>query len=176
MARVDDKEFEKNVKACYRNTVSTIFRHTGDWDDAEDAVQQACMRAYENLDTFRGDSKFGTWLTRIAINESCNIWVKRQRRVPRNDIPADNAEHYSNMSHEESPELVTEALQIKERLESAAETMPEVHLESYTIREMEGLSYDQIADRLGVPTGTVRSRISRAKTHIKKHLEEAENV
>jgi len=133
--------------------------------------------AWLKFHTFRGDCKFSTWLTRIGINVVYKSMDKQKRRPPREDILVDSMdEHlYSDVFDFDTPELLSSLNQSQVIVAEAVDNMPTEQAEALTLREQDGLTYKQIADIMGSPVGTVQSRISRAKEHIRKHLEEAEN-
>jgi len=170
-------DFEELLSENYHNLVNTLHKYTKDWDDAQDCAQQAASNAWLKFHTFRGDCKFSTWLTRIGINVVYKSMDKQKRRPPREDILVDSMdEHlYSDVFDFDTPELLSSLNQSQVIVAEAVDNMPTEQAEALTLREQDGLTYKQIADIMGSPVGTVQSRISRAKEHIRKHLEEAEN-
>lgn len=174
---MSDTEFDTLVDAHYHSLVKTLFRYLDDWDDAEDCAQQAVINAWLKIHTFRGDCQFLTWLTRIGINEAYKLIAKNSRRPPRGDVSVESVdEHFpSNIFDHDTPESLTSLYQSQEAVEVALSKMPSEQADALTLREQEGLTYDEIAETMGTPVGTVQSRISRARKHIRDHLQEQEN-
>ena len=139
-----------------------------------DVSQESFIKAYKGLKNFRGDSAFYTWLYRIAINTAKNHLVSKSRRMPDDDIDAQEAEQYDGggkLRDISTPEnqLMTE--EIKNTLNKAIEALPDDLRIAITLRELEGLSYEEISDAMDCPIGTVRSRIFRARESIESELE-----
>ena len=135
-------------------------------------TQEAFIKAYRALDKFRGDSAFYTWLYRIAANAAKNYLVARGRR-PGADATIEDAQAFGDtdlVSESGSPEAVAMGDELAEVVEAALQALPEELRAALTLRELEGLSYDDIADVLGCPVGTVRSRIFRAREAIDERV------
>jgi len=174
---VEASDFESLVKENYKPMLNTVYKYTKDWDDAEDCAQQAVTNAWLKIHTFRGDCQFLTWLTRIGINEAYKLIAKNRRRPPREDVSVESVdEHFpSNIFDHDTPESLTSLYQSQEAVEVALSKMPSEQADALTLREQEGLTYDEIAETMGTPVGTVQSRISRARKHIRDYLQEQEN-
>ena len=169
----DKKAFDLLVLKYQHKIVKLISRYIRDEAEVLDVAQEAFIKAYRALPRFRGDSAFYTWLYRIAVNTAKNFLVSQGRRPPESDIDADEAEQYSGASA--LRDISTpERLLLKDEIESvvykAIEQLPEDLRTAITLREMEGLSYEEIAQAMDCPVGTVRSRIFRAREAIDKKL------
>tara|TARA_B100001250_G_scaffold217312_1_gene186426 strand:- start:555 stop:1133 length:579 start_codon:yes stop_codon:yes gene_type:complete len=150
-----------------------VGRFIRDQAEVEDVSQEAFIKAYRALPTFRGDSAFYTWLYRIAINTAKNYVISRSRRPPANDLEFEDAEksEIGNALREiESPERNLAMEKLKRAIEEAIEELPEDLRTAFTLREFSGLSYEDITEVMGCPVGTVRSRIFRAREAIDKKI------
>jgi len=146
-----------------------ISRYIRDADEVQDVAQEAFIKAYKALPNFRGDSAFYTWLYRIAINTAKNYLVSRSRRPPGKDVEVDDAEYFESgggLREIETPENALFGAELKAVVERAIDELPEDLRTAITLREFEGLSYEDIADIMNCPVGTVRSRIFRAREAI----------
>jgi RNA polymerase sigma-70 factor (ECF subfamily) len=135
----------------------------------QDVAQEAFIKAYRALPNFRGDSAFYTWLYRIAINTAKNYLVSRSRRPPGSDLELEDAEYLesgSGLREIENPENALFGAELKAVVEGAIGALPEDLRTAITLREFDGLSYEDIADIMDCPVGTVRSRIFRAREAI----------
>ncbi|MGL5949705.1 MAG: RNA polymerase sigma factor RpoE [Aeromonas sp.] len=153
------------------NLVSRYVQHPG---DVPDITQEAFIKAYRALASFRGESAFYTWLYRIAVNTAKNYLSARDCRPPASDIEAQDAEFYTGAEamHETStPENLAMGEEIKQVVFSTIEQLPEDLRTAISLRELEGLSYEEIAVIMACPVGTVRSRIFRAREAIDKKLQ-----
>jgi RNA polymerase sigma-70 factor (ECF subfamily) len=138
-----------------------------------DVAQEAFIKAYRAIPKFRGDSSFYTWLYRIGINTAKNHLVSQGRRPPDSDIDASDAERYgieSRLKDHESPEAMARRDEVEAVVYGAIEELPEDLRTAITLRELEGLSYEEIAQAMDCPIGTVRSRIFRAREFIENRL------
>ena len=150
-----------------------MTRFVHDSHEAQDVAQEAFIKAYRALPNFRGDSAFYTWLYRIAINTAKNYLVARNRRPPDSDIAADEAEYYdgdSILKDIHSPERDMLRDEIEQVVNRTLQQLPDDLRTALTLREFEGLSYEDIANVMDCPVGTVRSRIFRAREAIDKAL------
>lgn len=170
----DQKAFALLVSKYQRKLMRLVSRFVRDSAEAEDVVQEAFIKAYRALPQFRGDSAFYTWLYRIGINTAKNYLVTQRRRAPTStDADAQEAETFDeadNLRDINTPESLLATKQIAETVNQAMQALPEELRVAITLREMEGLSYEEIADVMGCPIGTVRSRIFRAREAIANKL------
>ena len=145
-----------------------IFRYTKDHYETEDIVQEAMLHAYHKIGTFRGDCKFYSWLTRIAINDSMNHYVKLRRRPPMDDVQADTVD----WSHNETPDALFETEEMRRRLEDGFENIMPEFSQALQMRLRHEMPYDDIAAELDLSVGTVRSRIHRAKRDLTVYMKQ----
>lgn len=169
----DSRAFDLLVRKYQHRIFSLIGRYVQDSDDVQDVAQDAFIKAYRALPNFRGESAFYTWLYRIAINTAKNHLVARARRPPGRDLEVDEAEYHSTGSamHDlESPENILFGEELKAVVAAAIEALPEDLRTAVTLREFDGLSYEDIAEVMACPVGTVRSRIFRAREAIDRDV------
>ncbi|MBK8455235.1 MAG: RNA polymerase sigma factor RpoE [Thiofilum sp.] len=169
----DKKSFDLLVLKYQHRVVSLVHRYVRDDDLAFDVAQETFIKAYRGLKNFRGESAFYTWLYRIAINTAKNYLVSEGRRAPSVDIDADEAEQYegeSALKEYGTPEHELLREEIELAVSTAIEALPEDLKTAILLREIEGMSYDEIALVMDCPIGTVRSRIFRAREAIDKVL------
>ncbi|MCK5918433.1 MAG: RNA polymerase sigma factor RpoE [Cocleimonas sp.] len=169
----DKKAFDVLVLKYQQKVVNLVNRYMHDQDLSMDVAQEAFIKAYRGLKNFRGDSAFYTWLYRIAINTAKNHLVSKARRMPATDIDAQEAEQYEGadaLRHVDSPEHEALKEEIHRTINAAIEALPDDLRTAITLRELEGLSYEEIATTMDCPIGTVRSRIFRARESIEKEL------
>jgi RNA polymerase sigma-70 factor (ECF subfamily) len=160
------------LKYQYRIT-QLITRYVHNPSDALDVTQEAFIKAYKALASFRGESAFYTWLYRIAINTAKNHLVAQSRRPPADDIDARDAEQFegqSGLKEYDTPEHMLIRHEVEREIATAIENLPDELRTAITLRELDGLSYEEIAEVMGCPIGTVRSRIFRAREAIEKRL------
>jgi RNA polymerase sigma-70 factor (ECF subfamily) len=170
----DKRAFDLLVLKYQHKIVSVVHRYVRDSADVNDVVQEAFIKAYRALENFRGDSAFYTWMYRIAINTAKNHLISKGRRPPATDVDIDDAEHFvgnDNLQDTDTPESSLFCDQLQSAVEKAIDQLPEDLKTAVTLREMEGLSYEEIADIMECPVGTVRSRIFRAREAIDKVLQ-----
>ena len=171
--RGDKKAFDLLVLKYQQRIMKVLSRYVRDPSEVQDLAQEAFIKAYRALPKFRGDSAFYTWLYRIAINTAKNFIVAQGRRPPYDDIEATEAEQYegeSALKDYASPERETLRDEIRETVFKAIEALPEDLKTAITLRELEGMSYEEIAEAMDCPIGTVRSRIFRAREAIDNQL------
>ena len=171
--RGDKKAFDLLVLKYQQRIMKVLSRYVRDPSEVQDLAQEAFIKAYRALPKFRGDSAFYTWLYRIAINTAKNFVVAQGRRPPNDDIEATEAETYegeSALKDYASPERETLRDEIRETVFKAIDALPEDLKTAITLRELEGMSYEEIAEAMDCPIGTVRSRIFRAREAIDNQL------
>ena len=171
--RGDSAAFDLLVRKYQHRIVGLIGRYVSDWSECEDVAQDTFMRAYRALGNFRGDSQFYTWLHRIAVNTAKNHLVAHNRRPPTDDIDAADAEQYdvgARLRDTDTPEREAMREELERTVMRAVDALPEELRTAITLREVDGLSYDEIAQKMGCPIGTVRSRIFRARDAIDAEL------
>lgn len=169
----DKRAFDVLVQRYQYKIIKLISRYVHDSNEALDIAQEAFLKAYRALPGFRGDSAFYTWLYRIAINTAKNYLVAQGRRPPGSDIDAQEAEQFdgqSSLKEYETPERLLLKDEIEATVYQAIDELPEDLRTAITLREFEGMSYEEIAQTMGCPIGTVRSRIFRAREAIDKKL------
>ena len=171
--RGDKKAFDVLVRKYQHKIVKLVSRYVHDHGEALDVAQEAFLKAYRALGSFRGESAFYTWLYRIAINTAKNYLVAQGRRPPEGDIDAHDAEQYegeTSLKEYDTPERLALKDEIEETVFPAIEELPEDLRMAITLRELEGMSYEEIAQAMACPVGTVRSRIFRAREAINNKL------
>ncbi len=171
--RGDKQAFDVLVRKYQYKIVKLISRYVRDQSEVLDVAQETFVKAYRALGQFRGESAFYTWLYRIAINTAKNYLVAQGRRPPDTDIDAEEAEQFegqSNLKESDSPERLALRDEIERTVYEAIDELPEDLRSAITLREMEGLSYEEIAQAMSCPIGTVRSRIFRAREAIDRKL------
>ncbi|HFQ14026.1 MAG TPA: RNA polymerase sigma factor RpoE [Gammaproteobacteria bacterium] len=169
----DKKAFDILVLKYQQRIMKVLSRYMRDQTEVQDVAQEAFIKAYRALPNFRGDSAFYTWLYRIAINTAKNYLVAQGRRPPNADIDAGDAEQYdgeSALKDYASPEREALRDEIQEVVFHAIESLPEDLKTAITLRELEGMSYEEIAEAMDCPIGTVRSRIFRAREAVDEKL------
>jgi len=169
----DKGAFDLLVKRYQHKVIGLIGRYVQDHAEALDIAQETFIKAYKALDSFRGESAFYTWLYRIATNTAKNYLVTRSRRPPGTDVDIDDvlqAESESELREIETPENNLYRDELFSVMASTLEALPEELRVALTLRELEGMSYEEIAEVMDCPIGTVRSRIFRARDAIDKEL------
>jgi RNA polymerase sigma-70 factor (ECF subfamily) len=169
----DQTAFNLLVLKYQHRVLKLVGRFVNDASEAEDVAQEAFLKAYRALASFRGDSAFYTWLYRIAINTAKNALVSQRRRPVDFDLDLqdpDQYERHAKLKEADTPEGVLLTDEIRTVVEEAMEELPEDLRTAIVLRELEGLSYEEIAEAMDCPVGTVRSRIFRAREAIDKKL------
>jgi RNA polymerase sigma-70 factor (ECF subfamily) len=170
----DKQAFDVLVSKYQRRLMRLVSRLVHDPAEAEDVVQETFIKAYRALWHFRGDSAFYTWLYRIGINTAKNFLVTQGRRTPTStDANAEEAEAFDDgdsLRDINTPESMLASKQIAETVNAAMDLLPLELRTAIVLREIEGLSYDEISDIMACPIGTVRSRIFRAREVIAEKL------
>ena len=172
--RGDKQAFELLVDKYQRKLARLLSRFIRDPAEVEDVTQEAFIKAYRALPAFRGDSAFYTWLYRIGINTAKNYLMAMGRRAPTStEVEADEAEGYEEgeqLRDINTPESLLLSNEIAETVNATIEGLPEELRRAIQMREIEGLSYEDIAQAMNCPIGTVRSRIFRAREAIAEQL------
>ena len=174
--RGDKRAFDLLVVKYQRKLARLLSQFIHDAAEVEDVTQETFIKAYRSLSSFRGDSAFYTWLYRIGINAAKNFLVAQKRRASTTtnefDIEAaENFEEGSQLRELNTPENELMSKQIAQTVHQALQALPEELRSAITLREIEGLSYEEIASIMSCPTGTVRSRIFRAREAIADKLQ-----
>lgn len=168
----DDRAFDALVLKYQQRILQLVSRFVSE-GDAPDVAQEAFVRAWRAIGNFRGQSAFFTWLYRIAINTAKNWLVSRSRRPASQDFDAQEAEDYGiseQLRDQDTPEHLLLSNEINDRIAEAMDGLPDDLRTAITLREFEGLSYEEIAEAMDCPIGTVRSRIFRARAAIDSHI------
>ncbi len=169
----DKSAYDLLVIKYQHKIVQLVNRYVKDPSEAQDVAQEAFIKAYRALGNFRGDSAFYTWLYRIAINTAKNYLVSRSRRYSDYEVDVQDAEQVENapqLKGMETPDSILMNEQIVEAIKSAIEKLPDEMRTAIMLREFEGMSYEEIAQAMDCPVGTVRSRIFRAREAIDEKL------
>ena len=177
----DENAFAELVSRTYERALRVALGLLRNQEDAEDIVQEAYARAHGRLEAFRAESAFYTWLYRIVVNLSIDMIRKRRRDrcvhieddgwrdalASRQDLwPADRQDPFETVDRQ----------QLRRRLEAAFEAMPDIHQSVLLLREVEGLSYDELSRTLRIKKGTVMSRLFHARRNMQRHLEDRKSV
>ena len=171
--RGDKNAFNLLVTKYQHKVANLVSRYVKNHSDVPDIVQEAFIKAYRALPNFRGDSAFYTWLYRIAVNCAKNQLVSSGRKPPGSDIEIEDAEVYDSgeaLRENASPEKLLLTQEIKKVIFSTIDQLPEDLRTAINLRELEGLSYEEIATIMECPVGTVRSRIFRARDAVDKKI------
>jgi RNA polymerase sigma-70 factor (ECF subfamily) len=169
----DKRAFDLLVLKYQHKIIAIISRFIRDSAEVHDVAQEAFIKAYRALGNFRGDSAFYTWIYRIAVNTAKNHLVSRGRRPPATDVDIDDAEFLNGadgLRDNNSPEQELMKDQLEQVVYKAIQSLPEDLRTALTLREMEGMSYEEIAEVMDCPVGTVRSRIFRAREAVDRHI------
>jgi len=169
----DSHAFDVLVQKYQHRIGHLIARYVRDASEVEDVAQEAFIKAYRGLANFRGESAFYTWLYRIAVNTAKNHLVSAGRRVPDHGVDASEAEQYESgtmLQESATPERTMLTEEIRGTVDAAIAALPRDLREALTRREMEGLTYEEIAHAMDCPVGTVRSRIFRAREAVDERL------
>lgn len=171
--RGDKRAFELLVNKYHRKLGRLLSRMVRDAAEVEDITQEAFIKAYRALPGFRGESAFYTWLYRIAVNTAKNHLVSHKRQPVSSDVLAEDAENYEDgtlLRDISTPDAELQTKQIAHAVNAAVEALPEELRTAITLRELEGMSYEEIAQMMDCPIGTVRSRIFRAREAIAERI------
>jgi RNA polymerase sigma-70 factor (ECF subfamily) len=169
----DKRAFDLLVLKYQYKLQAIVGRFIRDVDEVSDVTQEAFIKAYKALPKFRGDSQFYTWLYRIAINTAKNHLVSRSRRPVNTDIDVEDAEHFANnekLIDDTTPENSMMTDELAAIIKKALSALPEDLRTALTLREFDGMSYEDIAAVMNCPVGTVRSRIFRAREFLDERV------
>ncbi len=169
----DKRAFDLLVRKYQHKVIALVSRYVRSHAECEDIAQESFIRAWRALGSFRGDSAFYTWLYKIAVNTAKNHLVAMGRRPPTDDVDAEDAVFMAGaerMQDSATPEREMMRQEIEQSVFSTVQALPEELRTAITLREVDGLSYDEIAEAMGCPIGTVRSRIFRAREAIDEKL------
>ncbi len=169
----DKSAFDILVRRYEHKLVNVIGRYIRDPVEVLDVAQESFIKAYRALPNFRGESAFYTWLYRIAINTAKNHLVASSRRPPGDDVDAQEAEQFeldSGLKEYATPERVALSDELASTIQNAIDELPEELRTAIVLRELDGLSYEEIAAAMDCPIGTVRSRIFRARDAIERRM------
>lgn len=162
----DKRAFDMLVSKYQHKLMSLVSRYVSDYQEAQDVVQEAFIKAYRALPKFRGDSAFYTWLYRIGVNTAKNHLEAKKRRPSASDVQVEDAENFDEayrLRDANTPEHQMLTTEIEKTIFAALDSLPDELRTALSLREFEGLSYEEIADIMQCPVGTVRSRIFRAR-------------
>lgn len=169
----DKGAFDLLVLKYQHKIVNLIMRYVRDPELALDIAQEAFIKAYRALPRFRGDSAFYTWMYRIAVNTAKNYLAAQRRRPANVELDLQDPEQYdlhAKLRETDTPEGITLSNELRETVERAIAALPEDLRTAIILRELEGMSYEEIAQTMECPVGTVRSRIFRARDAISKKV------
>lgn len=169
----DKRAFELLVSKYHRKLGRLLSRMVRDAAEVEDITQEAFIKAYRALPGFRGESAFYTWLYRIAVNTAKNYLVAHKRMPVSSDVLSEDAENYEDgdlLRDIATPDAELQTKQIAKAVNEAVDALPEELRTAITLREIEGMSYEEIAQMMDCPIGTVRSRIFRAREAIAEKI------
>ena len=169
----DRRAFDLLVRKYQHKVIGLISRYVNNYAECEDVAQEAFVRAWRAIGSFRGDSQFYTWMYKIAVNTAKNHLVAMGRRPPTEDIAAEDAVFLTGaerMQEGATPERELLRQEIEQTVFRTVQALPEELRTAISLREVDGLSYEEIAEAMGCPIGTVRSRIFRAREAIDQQL------
>ena len=174
--RGNRQAFNFLVKKYQYKVAGIAQRFASNPADVQDIAQESFIKAYRAMESFRGESAFYTWLYRITVNTAKNFVVKNAGRGISVDVDTPDIEAYdgSERLHQgDNPENILESSDVKRVIKEALQSLPDDLRQAITLREIDDMSYDEIADVMGCPVGTVKSRISRAREIINRKLTDA---
>ena len=170
----DKRAFDMLVLKYQHKVAALVSRFIHDHAEVQDVTQEAFIKAYRALPNFRGDSQFYTWLYRIAVNTAKNYLVSRSRRPPSSDVAIEDAMYFegnSRLKDLENPQNKLSTDELMEKVNQSIKKLPEDLRVALTLREYDGMSYEEIADVMACPVGTVRSRIFRARETVEQAIQ-----
>lgn len=174
----DERAFEEMVRLYQHKVFNLVYRMIGSAEEAEDIAQEVFVTVFKAIDSFRGESKFSTWLYRIAANHCKNRMKYLGRRSYKATGELDeaaeremqDAQPSAMRPHVDGPDAVLEGLQLERMVQSGIAALDEEHRALIVLRDVEDLSYDEIASITGLAEGTVKSRLHRARLALKEHM------
>ena len=174
----DERAFAEVMRLYQHKVFNVVFRMVGNREEAEDVAQEVFVTVFKHVDTFRGDAKFSTWLYRIATNHTRNRMKYLGRRSYNLTGELDEAAEHAAQDAQPStmrpqiagPDAVLEGLQLERVVQKGIAALEPEHREVLVLRDVENLTYEEIAAITGVPEGTVKSRLHRARLALKEHM------
>ncbi|WP_191601269.1 RNA polymerase sigma factor RpoE [Marinomonas algicola] len=169
----DKRAFDLLVVKYQYKVCGLLSRYVNDQHEIMDVAQESFIKAYRAIHSFRGESAFYTWLYRIAVNTAKNHLISRSRRPSGNDVELDNDDSfalYEPLADVASPDATLNRNRLEAAIYSVIKTLPEELKSAITLREFDGMSYEDISHVMDCPVGTVRSRIFRAREAIEQHI------
>lgn len=166
----DSRAFDALVQKYQFKVINLVGRYV-QGDEAQDVAQEAFIKAFRGLKNFRGDSAFYTWLYRIAVNSAKNYLMSSSKKKSSLQVDIDDAEYFDDatlMRDQHTPDHMLQTEELQQRVFQTIHELPEDLKTALTLREMDGMSYEDIAETMGCPIGTVRSRIFRAREAVDK--------
>lgn len=170
----DKAAFDMLVLKYQHRVLGLVGSYVNDYQEVQDVAQETFIKAYRAIDKFRGDSSFYTWLYRIAVNTAKNHLVSKGRKIPESDIDVHDADFLdtaTSLRMVDTPERNLYRDEIERVIHDVIRRLPDELRTAVVLREFDGLSYDEIANVMDCPVGTVRSRIFRAREAIDKEVE-----
>lgn len=170
----DRRAFDLLVIKYQHKILALVGRFINDHAEAQDVTQEAFIKAFRALPNFRGESAFYTWMYRIGVNTAKNHLVSRGRKTPTHDVDLEDAEFFADESHMKdvaTPDNLLHRDQLQKVVFDAIENLPQELRMAVTLREIDGMSYEEIAEVMECPIGTIRSRIFRAREAIDKKMQ-----
>lgn len=168
----DDEAYRIIIYKYQQVMLNLLFRLTNDYDASQDLAQEVFIKAFRGIGSFKGNAAFSTWLYRIAINVGINYNRSKRKKaklfVRRSDWDLENQQEYTRWG--ETPESLLENMELSNHIEKALGALSEEHRAIIILRDIDGISYEQIAEVFNCPLGTVRSRLSRARQALKVKL------
>ncbi len=174
----EQKAFDLLVRKYQNRVLQLVYRFVKDHDEAQDVAQEAFIKAYRAIGKFRGDSAFYTWLYRISVNTAKNYLMAQKRRPPRTDVDANDPEQFTTpapLRELATPENEAFSDELQVIIADVVAKLPDDLRMALELRELEGLSYMEIAEVMDCPVGTVRSRIFRARESVDEVLSDYRN-
>jgi RNA polymerase sigma-70 factor, ECF subfamily len=174
----DERAFEEMVRLYQHKVYNLVYRMIGSQEEAEDVAQEVFVTVFKAIDTFRGEAKFSTWLYRIAANHCKNrikyLGRRHQKATGELDEAAErelqDAQPSAMRPHVDGPDAVLEGLQLERAVQEGIAALDEEHRVLIVLRDVEDMSYDEIASITGLAEGTVKSRLHRARLALKEHM------